>query len=83
MQAQLPVGYQANLFGTDLLLQLNIQDPLIKLSPLIPWTDFDQPFATYYTQDLGAPHKTIRLMVGLLILNQLKKTLQENILDLE
>ena len=83
MQAQLPVGYQANLFGTDLLLQLNIQDPLIKLSPLIPWTDFDQPFAKYYTQDLGAPHKTIRLMVGLLILNQLKKTLQENILDLK
>jgi IS5 family transposase len=78
-----PVGHQTNLFGTDLLLQLDAQDPLLKLSPLIPWSDFDQPLAKYYTRDLGAPHKPIRLMVGLLILNQLEKTPQERILDLE
>lgn len=74
MRAQSPVGHQANLFGTDLLLQLNVQDPLLKLLPLIPWSDFNQTFAKYYTQDLGAPYKPIRLMVGLLILNQLEKT---------
>jgi len=79
MRAQPPVRHQSNLFGTDLLLQLDVQDPLLKLSPRIPWSNFDQPFAKYYAQDLGAPHKPIRLMVGLLILNQLEKPLQENI----
>jgi hypothetical protein len=29
MRAQPPVGQQANLFGTDLLLQLDAQDPFV------------------------------------------------------
>jgi len=44
MQAQPPVGHQTNFFGTDLLLQLDAQDPLLKLSTVIPWSDFDQAF---------------------------------------
>jgi hypothetical protein len=44
------------------LLQLDAQDPLLKLSTVIPWSDFDQAFAQYYTQGLGAPNKPIRLM---------------------
>ena len=44
MRAQPPVGHQANLFGTDLLLQLDTQDPLLKLSTVIPWSDFDQAY---------------------------------------
>jgi len=55
MRAQPPVGHQTNFFGTDLLLQLDAQDPLLKLSTVIPWSDFDQAFAQYYTQGLGAP----------------------------
>jgi len=62
---------QANIFGSDLLLQLDAQDPLLRLSTVIPWSDFDQVFAQYYTQGLGAPNKPIRLMVVLLILKQL------------
>jgi hypothetical protein len=42
MRAQPPVGHQTNFFGTDLLLQLDAQDPLLKLSTVIPWSDFDQ-----------------------------------------
>jgi len=79
MRAQPPVGHQANLFGTDLLLQLDTQDPLLKLSTVIPWSDFDQAFAQYYTQGLGAPHKSIRLMVGLLILKQLENLSDEQV----
>ena len=79
MRAQPPVGNQANLFGTDLLLQLDTQDPLLKLSTVIPWSDFDQAFAQYYTQGLGAPHKSIRLMVGLLILKQLENLSDEQV----
>ena len=59
MRAQPPVGHQTNFFGTDLLLQLDAQDSLLKLSTVIPWSDFDQAFAQYYTQGLGAPNKQI------------------------
>jgi IS5 family transposase len=77
MRAQPPVGHQANLFGTALLLQLDAQNPLLKLSTVMPWSDFDQGFAKYYTQGLGAPNKPIRLMVGLLILKQLENLSDE------
>ena len=79
MRAQPPAGHQTNFFGTDLLLQLDAQDPLLKLSTVIPWSDFDQAFAQYYTQGLGAPNKPIRLMVGLLILKQLENLSDEQV----
>ena len=65
--------HQPNLFETDLLLQLDPSDPLLKLSTVIPWPEFDEAFSAHYTEGIGAPSKPIRLMVGLLILKQLKK----------
>ena len=79
MRAHPPAGHQTNFFGTDLLLQLDTQDPLLKLSTVIPWSDFDQAFAQYYTQGLGAPNKPIRLVVGLLILKQLENLSDEQV----
>jgi len=33
--------HQTNLFGSDLLLQLDPSDPLLKLAETIPWEQFD------------------------------------------
>lgn len=74
-----PVGHQTSFFGTDLLLQLDPQDPLLQLSQAIPWSDFDQAFAKHYTPGLGSPNKPIQLMVGLLILKQLENLSDEQI----
>jgi hypothetical protein len=65
-------AHQSNLFGTDLIEQLDPKDPLLQLAAVIPWQRFDQSFAKYYAQGIGRPSKPIRLMVGLLILKQLE-----------
>lgn len=61
-------AHQTNLFGTDLLQQLDTLDPLLQLSNAIPWVKFEQAFAQHYTPNVGRPAKPIRLMVGLLLL---------------
>lgn len=71
--------HQTNLFGTDLLLQLDPSDPLLKLSYAIPWQTFDQAFSVHYTKEIGAPSKPIRLMVGLLLLKQLENLSDEEV----
>ncbi|HNB02380.1 MAG TPA: IS5 family transposase [Nitrosomonas sp.] len=71
--------HQANLFGTDLLLQLDPNDPLLKLASAIPWYEFDEAFSIHYTESMGAPSKPIRLMVGLLMLKQLENLSDEAI----
>jgi len=37
--------HQTNFSGKDLLLQLDPNDPLLKLSTVIPWRDFDEAFS--------------------------------------
>jgi len=69
--------HQTNLFGTDLLQQLDPADPLLLLAQAIPWHQFDSTFSQYYTQSIGAPSKPIRLMVGLLLLKQLENLSDE------
>ena len=69
--------HQTNLFGFDLLLQLDPSDPLLKLAETIPWEQFDEAFAKHYSKNTGAPSKPIRLMVGLLLLKQLENLSDE------
>ena len=69
--------HQTNIFGSDLLLQLDPSDPVLKLSATIPWEIFDKEFAKHYSKDKGAPSKPIRLMVGLLLLKQLENLSDE------
>jgi len=69
--------HQPNLFETDLLLQLDPTDSLLRLALEIPWHEFDEAFGIHYTQATGAPSKPIRLMVGLLILKQLENLSDE------
>lgn len=69
--------HQTNMFGTDLLLQLDPRDPLLRLATAIPWQEFENDFAIHYTKYIGAPSKPIRLMVGLLLLKQLENLSDE------
>ncbi len=39
--------HQTNLFGPDLLLQLDPADPLLALAAEIPWDLFDTAFAKH------------------------------------
>lgn len=72
-------SHQTNFFGTDLLLQLDPGDPLLRLAQVIPWSELDRAFAKHYTQGHGRPSKPIRLMVGLLILKQLDNLSDEQV----
>lgn len=71
--------YQPSLFGTDLLLQLDFNDPLLKLASAIPWHEFVEAFSIHGSKATGVPSKPIRLMVGLLILKQLENLSDEAI----
>ena len=57
---------------------LDMNDPLIALSNAIDWKIFENEFAGFYSKD-GRPAKPIRLMVGLLLLKQLKNHSDEEI----
>ena len=69
---------QPNLFYPQLRDMLDSNDPLIALADTINWTQFDNSFAKYYSNE-GRPAKPIRLMVGLLILKQLENLSDENV----
>jgi len=69
--------HQPNLFGTDFLMQLDVNDPFVKLAAAIPWQEFEEAFSIHYTKSTSAPSKPIRLMVGLLILKQLENLSDE------
>ena len=68
MPTQSGTFHQTNLFGADLLLQPDPNDPLLNLSAAIPWHSFEEAFSIHYQKAVGAPSKLIRLMVGLLLL---------------
>jgi len=70
-------GHQTNLFGNDLLQQLDPNDPLLRLARVIPWQELEQALARHYCRSLGRPAKPIRLMAGLLILKQLENLSDE------
>ena len=69
---------QKNLFHNSLSDMLDMNDPLIVLSNTIDWKIFENEFSKFYSKD-GRPAKPIRLMVGLLLLKQLKNLSDEEI----
>ena len=71
--------HRPNLFETDLLVQLDPNDPLLKLASAIPWQEFEESLSIHYTATTGAPSKPIRLMVGLLILKRLESLSDESV----
>ena len=69
---------QQNLFYSPLSDMLDMNDSLIALSNAIDWKIFENEFVGFYSKD-GSPAKPIRLMVGLLLLKQLKNLSDEEI----
>ena len=69
---------QQNLFYSPLSDMLDMNDPLIALANAIDWNIFENEFMGFYSKD-GKPAKPIRLMVGLLLLKQLKNLSDEEI----
>ncbi len=63
---------QSQIFGNDLLAQLDPRDPLIILSEAIDWSVFEAEFSGYYSPDQGRPAIPIRRLVGLLLLKSLE-----------
>jgi len=59
---------------------LDTNDSLIQLADTIPWLKFETEFKKYYTGE-GRPPKPIRLMVGILLLKQLKNLSDESIVE--
>jgi IS5 family transposase len=72
-----PKNNQPNLFHNQLRDMLDSNDPLVALADTINWGAFNDSFEKYYS-DNGRPAKSIRLMVGLLILKQLENLSDEN-----
>ena len=58
MHPQSSSFHQTNLFGTDLLLQLDANDPLLKLSTVLPWHHFEEVFSVHYKEAVGAQTDT-------------------------
>jgi IS5 family transposase len=69
---------QLNLFHSPLSEILDMNDSLIALANAIDWKIFDDAFEKYYS-DEGRPAKPIRLMVGILLLKQLKNISDDEI----
>jgi IS5 family transposase len=63
---------QGQIFGNDLLSQLDPADPLMILSEAIDWSIFETEFSRYYSPDQGRPAIPIRRLVGLLLLKSLE-----------
>ena len=75
-----PRQKQGNFLYQDLLEQLNPKDPLLLLAGKIPWEIFDREFSVLYAER-GRPGKSIRLMVGLLLLKQIENLSDERVVE--
>jgi IS5 family transposase len=61
--------------------QLDHSHSLYILANIVYWQRFDDEFAKHYSKNMGAPAKAIRLMVGLLILKQLRNLSDESVVE--
>jgi IS5 family transposase len=61
--------------------QLNPNHPLYILANKINWQMFEEVFSKHYSKDMGAPAKSIRLMVSLLILKQVRNLSDEGVVE--
>ena len=64
MKPKKPHRRDADLFRERLDAIIDTEHKLIRLSTLMPWSEFDKAFGRHY-RPLGRPAKPTRLMVGL------------------
>jgi IS5 family transposase len=60
---------------------LDQQHPLFVLARVIEWEVFEEAFGKHYHPTFGRPCKPIRLMVGLLILKQVRNLSDESVVE--
>jgi IS5 family transposase len=73
---------QKNIFSGSFMDMLDSQDPLIVLADKLPWSKIESQLQQFYNNTkVGRPNKPIRLMVGLLLLKQLKNLSDERIVE--
>ena len=60
--------------------QCDPRHPLKELGERIPWSDFEEAFGEYYSEE-GRPAKPVRLMVGLLLLKQVYDQSDEEVVE--
>lgn len=70
MQTKNAASPQISFLMPTLGEQLDPRQPLKQLADRIPWSEFEQAFGKYYSEQ-GRPAKPVRLMVGLLLLKQM------------
>ena len=75
-----PKHTQGTFLYPDLIDQLDPSDSLQRLSKKIPWDELEKEFAPLYAEK-GRPAKSIRLMVGLLLLKQLENLSDERVVE--
>ena len=76
-----PKDKQQTSFYTTFEEQLNHTHPLYLLANKINWQEFEEVFKHYYSEDIGAPSKPIRLMVALLILKHIRNLSDESVVE--
>ena len=72
---------QSRLFQQRLSFQLNPTHELIQLSKLIDWKFFEKEFSGLFKENQGASAKPVRLIVGLLMLQQMNGYSDEGAVD--
>ena len=60
---------------------LNLSHSLCRLSDSISWEDLHESFKTLYSEDMGRPAKSVRLMVGLHYLKYMKDLSDEVLVE--
>lgn len=80
MKGKSPNHNQLNLYKQRLADQLNPRHPLYRLAENIPWDFFEEEFSKYYSHT-GRSAQPVRLMVGLLILKQLRNLSDEAVVE--
>jgi IS5 family transposase len=80
MKGKSPDPNQLSFLNQRLADQLNPKHPLYRLAEQIPWDVFEKEFARHYSHTGRSAHP-IRLMVGLLILKQLRNLSDESVVE--
>ena len=70
---------QTELFKSRLSNQLNPRDPLFILAHQINWSFFEEEFGVLYKAGSGHPPKSVRLMVGLMMLQHMNGLSDEQV----
>lgn len=72
---------QDDLFKTRLSNQLNPKDPLLLLAQHIDWAGLEEKFGAQYADGPGQPPKPVRLMLGLMMLQQMRGLSDEQVVE--